>query len=250
MTNVLASSTGAALHVEATHSFLYLALALSLIAPVLLTAVLRPALRRKIARMALYGAVWGPFAEYWYTRDYWHPIGVFGNAWLEDTLYGAGFFALSSVAPDLVSHRRLRGIQRASHRKAFLALPLAYAVSMVLFSVVAGWNSIIVACAFGTAAVALMLARRRDLRSRCLTAALSMLAVAVLVYSIGLDAYRPGARLLPKIWLLDGQPLGVRVLGNIPLTELVFYLVWGGAVGIFYEYAYGFHVTVDTAPSP
>jgi len=58
----------------------------------LLLFLLRPDLRHKMIVFGLIGGIAGPISEFFYLRDYWHPITITG--WpigIEDVLFG--FFA-------------------------------------------------------------------------------------------------------------------------------------------------------------
>lgn len=218
----------------------YLALALSTVVAATIIGLFRSDLRRPMLALATFGAVWGPVSEHWFEMDYWHPQGVFGNTWLEDIAYGAGITALSAGIYMFVSGRRAGAAHPRTAR--YLIVPgyvAAYSAAMQVTRHGFTVNSIVVAVVVnGGTAIAILL-WRRDLTLVAAGTAALLVLFATAAYTVGLDWIVNGRQVLRTVWLLDGQRLGVTVLGNVPVTELLWYASWGLLGSIAWPYLRG-----------
>ena len=204
----------------------YLALALATVIASTAILVLRRDLRQPMLALAAFGVVWGPVSEHWFEMDYWRPQGVFGSPLLEDILYGAGISALSAGIYMFFSGRQ-SGVEhhRLVRYAGVLAYVSVYIGAMQLTRQVV--NSIVVAMVVNGGTAVVILTRRRDLVPAAAWTAALLALFALIVYIVGLDWIVNGRQVLRAVWLLDGQPLGVTILGNVPLTELLWYATWG-----------------------
>jgi hypothetical protein len=219
---------------------LYLTLALLVVGAAAATAILRRDLLRPMATVGLIGAAWGPVSEYWFFQDYWRPPGVFGGAWLEDALFGAGVSALAFSVYPFVSRRLLDEGEFQRSRLALIpAFVLVYAIAMEVLQAKLGINSILVAMLVNLLTTAFIVIQRHDLFVPAVASAGLMAVVTVAGYVVGLDVIVDGRAVLRQIWLLHDQPLGVTVLGNVPLTEVLWYATWSAMLGVAYEYVSG-----------
>jgi hypothetical protein len=218
----------------------YLALAVAIFTVACGIYLVRPDLRRALLASAGFGAIWGPISEYWFMRDYWRPMGILGGSWLEDIVFGSGIAALSCGSYLLLARRRLLAdASVARHPYVLLAFPVAYALVSQLSQSWLHLNSIIAAMLVYLGFAAFMTGLRHDLAVPAVVSGLIMACVALAGYAVGLDLVLDGKTVLSSIWLLDGQSLGVTVLGNVPLTEVLWYGCWGCLMGIAYEYVTG-----------
>jgi hypothetical protein len=218
----------------------YLILGMIFLLTAILVAIIRRDLRRSIMIMALAGAVWGPISELWFFRDYWRPESVLGSTFIEDLIYGAGIAATSSVVYKFITRRA--DVELSPHRTRYMDLAgmlLLYVIAMLVFEMALGVNSILVAIGTYVVVTAYMLTRRRDLWLASLLSAVMMGIIALCGYGIGLNFFVTEPSTLAHIWLLYDKPLGVRVLGYVPLTEVIWYTAWGSVLGILYEYVTG-----------
>lgn len=217
---------------------LYLVLALVSFAGACVLGAFRADLRRPIVITSLAGAIWGPVSEHWFLQDYWRPDGVFGNPWLEDILFGSG---LAGVAAGLYPSLRRWTIAVSldpPRRIATVAVfPFVYVAVMLGLQGLIGLNSILASMLFYALAAAYMLWRRPDLRAASLATAGGLAIVALAGYAVGLDVIVNGHQVLSEIWLLAGKPLGVTILGNVPLLEVMWWAAWGLFFGVVYEFA-------------
>ena len=221
-------------------SYLYLVLGLIFLAAAALAGIVRPDLRKGIICVGIGGAIWGPISEIWFFRDYWHPESVIGHPILEDIIYGAGIAAVASCIFKVVTRRTTQASSgpRTHYREAALMV-LLYIAAMVALQMALKVNSILVAIAVYVIAACYVVARRRDLWTASVCTAVMMGVVAVCGYGLGLNFLVPEPRTLAQIWLLYGKPLGVEILGYVPVTEVIWYTAWGLLLGVLYEFATG-----------
>jgi hypothetical protein len=226
------------------YKYLYLCLALIIASSSAIIFFLRKDLRVSIAMTAAIGAAWGPLSEVWFYRDYWRPRGALtSRPWLEDVVYGAGVLSLAAVTYVFVCHRawRGRGIQ-PSRTLLVAALPVLYVTAMVSTRTL-HVNSIIVACIVYVVGTLIMVGLRHDLLLPAIGSAAIMSSLAVVGYFVGLDLIVDGKEVLDRFWLLNGKPLGIKVLGQVPLTEVIWYGTWGAMGGCVVPFLLGAKVS-------
>jgi hypothetical protein len=100
-----------------------------------------------------------------------------------------------------------------------------------------GVNSIVVSSAAFVVSAAAMATMRRDLLRPALESGALVVAAALPLYVLLFDVVAPAY--WDRYWLLPHTKLGVMVLGNIPVTEIVWYASWGALAGIAYEFTTG-----------
>ncbi|MGH2722428.1 MAG: lycopene cyclase domain-containing protein, partial [Actinomycetota bacterium] len=192
--------------------------------------------------ISLVGAAAGLVSEVWYFRDYWRPpttldpTGRLGWPSPEDALFGFTVAGVAFAANKVVFRRRLvEGAPRRYPQTA--ALALAGLGTLVVGTNLLGVNSILVSSGAFVAAGLVMAAVRRDLLRPALEACVLLPAVVLPVYLVLFDLLAP--RYWDRYWLLHGTALGVTVLGEIPVTEILWYAAWGLLAGIAYEFTTG-----------
>lgn len=221
--------------------YLYLVLGLIFLVPSMAVAVWRRDLRHDVIKVGLIGAVWGPISEFWFFRDYWHPASVLGNPLLEDVIYGAGISAAASCVYKVVARRTYSakpGGRRTHYREAGL-IAIFYVGAMIILEMTLGVNSILVAVGVYIVAAAYIVYRRRDLWIASLCSAIIMGLIALVGYGIGLNFLVHEPATLSALWELYKKPLGITILGYVPLTEVIWYAAWGSLLGVIYEFATG-----------
>jgi hypothetical protein len=220
--------------------YLYFLLASSLVLGVVLIYLLRKDLAPVILGTGIFGALWGPVSEYWYFRDYWRPKTIFGNSILEDVLFGFGLTALGACSYKLWF---LRGTTTWKPHRPHYSLPAVFVAvhvsALLVFSMVLGVNSILVASMVYVVLAGWIALQRRDLTGPSILSGIIMAVYSLVIYGVGLNFLVDGQKELARIWLLNGTRYGITVLGNVPLTEVVWFLAWGCISGIAYEYATG-----------
>lgn len=220
--------------------YLYLTLGMIFLISSVVVAIWRRDLRREIIVVALCGAVWGPISEFWFFRDYWHPQSVLGHPLLEDIIYGAGISATAACIYKTISHQSTARLRvRQTHYRESGGIVVLYVASMIVLEMALGVNSILVSIGVYIAAASYIIFRRHDLFWASACSAILMGSVAICGYGLGLNFLVPEPSTLSHIWLLYKKPLGVTILGYVPLTEVVWYTAWGALLGILYEFATG-----------
>ena len=226
----------------AVDRYVFLLLGLALLACWVGIWVARPDLRRPLVKVSLVGAAAGLVSELWYFRDYWRPPTVLDptgrRGWVspEDALFGFAVAGVGFAANKVVFRRRLvEGAPRRYPQAAGLAL--AGLAALLVGTNLLGVNSILVSSGAFVAAAVVMAAVRRDLLRPALEAGFLLLAVVLPVYLVLFDGLAP--RYWDRYWLLHGTSLGATVLGEIPVTEILWYTAWGAFAGIAYEFTTG-----------
>lgn len=194
--------------------------------------------RRRMVKGSLMGGLAGFVAEYWYFKDYWQPVSMFGHSVisLEDFLFG---FTITGIAANVYDGMFRGKTEKGSknRRKLFGGLFLAGIALMIIVNMVLGVNSILVSSFAFVLFTAIMVTLRPDLLWQSLLSGVFSIAIIIPVYSIIFNVISPDY--WEKHWLLAGSRLGVSVLGNIPVTELLWYFTWGCMAGIAHNFASG-----------
>jgi len=203
----------------------------------------RKDLRRQMLVMSLIVAVLGPISEYWYFRDYWRPLLILRPAWplggLEDVLFGFAIGGVAAVLYENILGKRFS--QGAGGKRGWIG-PLffgGFIASLLVFNDFLGINSIY-ASSLGTLLVALIIVVvRPDLFFDSLLSGLFVaMAMFILYYVYSLFWTEPWVK-LSQVWLLYGTPHVILLAGRIPLTEMIWGICWGIAVGPLYEFWQG-----------
>jgi hypothetical protein len=220
--------------------YLYLILGLIFVVPTIVVAIWRRDLRGGIISTLLFGALWGPISEFWFFRDYWHPASVLGSPILEDVIYGAGISATAWWIYKVVFRRtNVAATGQRSHYGTVGAIVVLYVFAMITLEMILGVNSILVAIGVYLVSASYIVIRRRDLIAASIYSAALMGLIALLGYVLGLNFLVPEPSTISHLWLLYHKPLGITILGYVPLTEVAWYTAWGSLLGIAYEFATG-----------
>lgn len=198
----------------------------------------KPSLRKKMLKTSIMGGLAGFIAEYWYFKDYWHPPTLLGQTVVsfEDFLFGFTITGLS-VTVHQVFYTVATERKEKSRKKMFGIMFLCGVAIMMVLNVLLKYNSIIVSCLCFMCFTLLMMYIRPDLMGQAFLSGLLMLLVILPVYLLLFDLLN--TRYWDKYWLLARTPLGIRILGHIPVTELIWYFTWGCFAGIAHSFATG-----------
>lgn len=108
---------------------------------------------------------------------------------------------------------------------------------MYVFHFVLGVNSVLVSAGLCVVYAPVMWILRRDLIRPSLVVASIIIGSVLLLYLLFFDIIAP--EWWDKYWLLKGTWLGVTVLGNVPLTELLWYGGWAVFASIIWPFSEG-----------
>ena len=238
--------------------YLYLDLALGLIAVLVLVWITRRDLRSVILTVGPVGSLIEMVTDQlWYKHDYWHPPVLLPAhmALIEDALYGFAATALAACAvaylvppPWARSRRIYQEGRRPRHAFAWLATTLlAYVAMIELLVRLTHLNSTWAASASFAVIGLVGIYVRRNLWRLGLIAGLIMAAGMFLVYFVGLDYVVDGDAFLRHIYLLYGTRADIRVPGtNVLLDELAWNLCRGWCVAVMYPLLTGKRLVLTT----
>lgn len=211
--------------------FAYLFLGLFFFVVWLILYVRRKDLRRMMLLASIAGAISGPLSEIWYFRDYWLPPTIVGQGVIspEDVLFGFSVFGVAvAVFPTIT-----RTYFSAQHVKKSWLLPVfivSFFVGFLIFTDLLGMNSILASSLTLLLWAIGIVALRRDFFWLSLSSGLLLAFLSIVIY-VPLLAF--ANEYLQQYWLLSGTPLGLTVLGGVPVTEIVWYFCLGTSAVVF-----------------
>jgi len=199
--------------------------------------ILRSDLRRFIIKAGVIGGIVGLISEAWYFHDYWRPPSLFGVATpsIEDFLFGFGIVAFAATLP-LVIFNEKRAERTAGSRKRGVLLLLSSLGGIVVLASIFHINSVIVSfLVFGGLGLFILIKRPQSTKKALLTGII-LAGIALITYS-GIHFFSPNY--FTAYYLLSAQPIGVTILGLMPVTEFLWYFLWGLAGSVIFEYISG-----------
>lgn len=218
--------------------YTYLFISLFLFIPWFIIIFKRPDLRRKVIKTSLIGGVAGLIANFWYFRDYWRPPSLFGNTVIsiEDFLFGFLITGIAASIYDTVFNKKY--VKKYKKRKKFFGnLFLIGVIILFIFNNWLGINSIFVSSFAFLGFSIIIVSIRKDLIIPSIVSGLLVTLIIIPIYIILFNYISP--TYWDKYWLLANTSFGIEVLGNIPVTELIWYFTWGCFAGISYDFVSG-----------
>lgn len=220
----------------ASLEYAYLPAILLLLPVYLFLYFIRKDIQKKMLRFSLVGAIAGPVSQWWYLKDYWHPVYTLGGfGFLEDLLFAffvcgitVGianvFLNVESVPEKTLGDKGIRYI-------VALALMLG---SLLVFTNVFGLNSIY-ASAVGFMLLALLIWHERpDLFKASLVGAVFWMVLAALAYTVVLSVW---PTFISDWW--DWKNISGVTFFYIPLEEFLWFGTWGLAGSVILEWKRG-----------
>jgi hypothetical protein len=186
------------------------------------------------------GAIANPINELLYFRDYWRPHDLLGTGRvsIEDVIFGASVYGLTAISYPffLQKHISTETTCRRPLYRAGLSLSVVTVLILIL-NLGLGINSVVAFVLAILPCWGYMLSRRHDLIKPSLIAGAICITGIACGYVIGLDFLAP--HVLNSWWLLKGTPLGVTILGNVPVTELCWFWAISTYLPVLYLYSTG-----------
>lgn len=219
--------------------YAYLLFSLTLIVIWCCFFIIRKDLRHKLFITGLLGGIAGLLAEIWYFKDYWHPPTILGNSKisLEDFLFGFAITGISACIYDVFFKKK--SVKDGKNHKKLFVIYFAFGFAMlIVFTNIFKINSILVTSILFLIISSFIVVQRRDLLGTMIISGILMIIIIIPIYTIFLDFWFPHQ--WEKYWLLSNTVLGIKILGEIPLTELLWYFSWGCLAGIAYEFTLGY----------
>lgn len=220
-------------------SYAYLLLGLSLLAILAVLLLRRRDLVPKAIKLGIVGSLAGLAAESFYFRDYWRPPTTLGLAKFspEDLIFGFAITALSVLAIPLFTHQHFAAGAEKARKKTFMLLFALGVTALLVFNLWQGLNSVLVSCVVFLVFSLIILALRPDLVGPAFYSALTVTTITLVIYAVLFDVMAP--EFWDKYWLLADTKWGITILGNIPLTEMMWYFSWVLFASVSYPFASG-----------
>lgn len=195
---------------------------------------LRKDLRKEMIFMSLLIGILSVITSYyWWTLDWWRPLGVFQNTILEDFIMGFTSGGIMATLYEVLFKRTFYKRKMHHHMSGGLTILLILAQMTSWFVYGIGVTTFWASTIAMTAVAIIMLVIRKDLFINSLLSGILMAAVSFLFYFFTI--------LLSPNWLkvtyLSGLS-GIRLIG-IPIEEFVFWFLAGMVFGPLYEYWQG-----------
>lgn len=225
--------------------YAYLVLSLSFAAPLAIMLLIRKDLAKLALLAGSFGGVAAAMAEVFYFRDYWRPPSMFGIATIspEDVIFGFSISVLAVITYLVLRRKQLITTATShGHGKIYLSLFVCGLLSMLVFNVWLGINSIFVSSIAFLLCSLIMLSIRRDLIAIAIYSMVAITLLTLVVYIVLFDFFFK--EFWHRYWLLHDTPYGgLLVFGHVPLTELLWYFSWAAAGSVSYPFITGKKVT-------
>lgn len=219
------------------YAYLLLGLSLAVVLAVLLFR--RKDLALKATELGLFGGLVGLLAQAFYLRDYWRPPTVLGanTISVEDFIFGFMITALGTVVYPALFGYAYGERKHPRQRWLFGLFFAAIFLSLLVFNVYLGVNSIVVSYAAFIILGTIMLIMRRDLLRPATYSTIVMTILMVIIYVMLFGVIAPN--FWHNFWLLANTKWGVTILGGVPLTEVIWYMGCGLFVAVSYPFISG-----------
>lgn len=193
--------------------------------------------RREMVVTSLLVAALAPLSDLIYTIDWWHPETLTGTRIGIEAVF-TGFFmgGVMAVLYEDLFHKRIR-LARLSrqerHSRDIEMLALIGVATIIFFGtyIFLDWNSFQSSIASFMFVLLTIIIIRPDLTVDALASSVMLFIVAVLVYTT-LELLTPGW--VMQFWVFENVP--EIIILNVPIDDVVFYLIAGGMMGPLYAY--------------
>ncbi len=216
-------------------SYIYLAMGVGFLLPVVVITMLRPDLLKIIFKVGILGGITGLIIEYWYFQDYWRPPSLFGVAVpsVEDFVVGFALAALASTVFWVISKQR-QPVNKGKFFRRFIPLAGVALIGIVVLSDVVGINSGIATYIVLSGATIFILVQKPFLWKKALVTAGCLVALSLIIYAILFGMLSPDY--LDKYFLIVQHSWNPTLFGFFPLSELLWYALCGLSTGLIYDY--------------
>ena len=218
--------------------YLFLLIAVFLFVPWFVVWFFREDLRQRMLKAGVGASIFGPLLESWFLRDYWRPPFIFEEPFIpiEDVIFGFVIAGLAVSLYDAVFGVKNIGAEK-SRKKIFGVLFILCFVSLIVFNNWLGFNTVFVNTFTFLLLTVVMLWMRRDLVMPAIFSGVLTALVSIPIYMFLFNWLSPSY--WDSYWFLADTEYGMTVIGNIPLTELLWYFSWGCFAGAGYNFVSG-----------
>lgn len=220
-------------------TYTYLLLSLGFLLPLAVIFLLRRDLAGLGLKVGVIGGAAGLISEAFYFHDYWRPPSLLGTAHIsiEDFLFGFAITALSAVIFPFITKSQFSASQTRQRQKAYGIFFVAGLLGMIIFTLLLGYNSILISSLIFILLTVIILRSRRDLIKPALVSAGAIIALSLAVYLPLFNWLSPD--FWNSYWLLADSRWGITILGNIPLSEMLWYTAWALFASVSYPFVRG-----------
>ena len=215
----------------------YLLMDLGFLAVWIILFALRKDIRKAMLFTSIPLGVLGLFFNFLYVRDWWMPMTITGTIpGIEDFLYGFVIGGISAAIYEEVFKRtiKLKKEPKKVQKKTLLHFWEAIIISIIGFYLVYhlfNINTFYITTIILLLIIITIYIKRKDLIPHALGSGICLLVIALIIHSLT-EIITPGwieefyyFNFLPKIIFL-----------NLPLEDIIFYFLFGAAVGPLYEF--------------
>ena len=216
----------------------YLYICLFLIIPCGLLYLYNPRLRNRLIKAGLIAIPFAFVEDVWFRIDYWYPpeilsIYPFG---LEDILFaflktgiGITLFDALFTKKQEVAYKQRKGI-------ALIFFPFVI-LSFYILNNVLGVNSMYMWAISFFIVTLVILIFRKDLIIPSLVSAILFTIIVIPIYMLLFNFLIPN--FWDEYWYLAETKHGLKVFGNVPVLELLYYFSFSCVCAIMYDFAKG-----------
>ncbi len=180
--------------------------------------------------MSILFAIFGVFAEYWWTQDWWKPQNITGTIiGLEDLLLGFSIGGISAVLYEELFKKRIYKYKSGNHNLGIASLMMLCFLSFLFIFYVLNLNSFIATTIIQIIIGIILVILRRDLMYDALLTGLSLCAVSIVVFIL-LEYLSPN--FVENAWNWS-YLTGTRFMAA-PIEDLIFFFLSGFCIAPFY----------------
>jgi len=207
----------------------------------LISAAMLIGRRDLVSLTLLYGSIGGfvqVVTSFLYVRDYWSPPTVLGTAVsVEDFLFGFGVTAYPFLVYPVITRKRFAPSWHRNHLGTYLGFGLISAVTLFGGTLVFGANSMVLSLALLALFTTAVCVMRRDLVASAVFAIVFVTTSVTIMYVAMFNLVSPDW--WNNHWLLVDSSLDLRILGDVPLLEVLCYITWSGFAATGHPFMFG-----------
>lgn len=213
------------MEIPTTYAYLFWALFFGVFWAIFYIA--KPSVRKEMLILSVLMGILGPFAEFFATHHYYHPETVWGTRiGFEDFLIGFFYGGVGAVIYEMFLYNRPNYSSRPGNPlAAFIALVFAF-LAMYIGAFVFPWATIYVLLITMIFVGLSMAFYRKNLLKHAVGSGVLFTLFTFAFFQIFILVF-PG--IIEKWWELDS--LSGRLIGGVPLEEILFAFAWGFVLG-------------------
>lgn len=194
--------------------------------------------------MSSLGAIAGPISELIYFRDYWLPESLFyfelGNfpIMAEDIIFGWCIGGIATIIYVIIVNQNTYNKKRHRGHKKHVFIVLSIFALTLLLCLLLNLNSIYASAVAFVIPACYILYKRHDLFLNALVSGLGVMSVMFVCYLFVFSLINNVDDIFRQGWLIYGSAHDIRLIANIPLTEMIWGFTMGFFVGPLYEFIY------------